>query len=97
MVNSTLAALTPGLTPAALLPTPKTTHGCRALSVKIQPKELAKMGRRGITNMLRTNHRLRGNRPRRINQSASNEIRAANAPKPIIKRKLQYANGIFGV
>ena len=35
------AVLTPGDTPLAVVIRPKTTHGCRPISVKIQPNELA--------------------------------------------------------
>ena len=44
---STVPAPTLGETPSAVSMTPNTIHGCRPISVKIQPNELAKMGMNG--------------------------------------------------
>ena len=46
----TSKALTLGETPFAVVMTPNTAQGCRPISVKIQPNELAAIGRNGSSD-----------------------------------------------
>jgi hypothetical protein len=68
-----------------------TTHGWRPISVKIQPKELA---RNGVAMMaidpMRTQRLPVGSwRPLRVFHQATTAPNEAMAPKPIMARKLQ--------
>jgi hypothetical protein len=76
-------------TPSRVSISPNTTQGCRPISVKIQPKQLAARGRTGMTRPARNSQREVGVRPRRCAQSTHAAMAAAASPKPIMNRKLQ--------
>src|SRR5689334_24105461 len=81
--------LTDGEPLSAVLKTPKTVHGWRPISVKIQPNELASSGMPTVVIAAIQSQRLAGVRPRRVAQSASSATTIASPPKPIIKRNDQ--------
>ncbi|CAB4998115.1 unannotated protein [freshwater metagenome] len=56
IVKSTLPAETTALTPSAVFIKPKTAQGWRAVSVKIQPNELASSGINGSEIIAGRNH-----------------------------------------
>src|SRR6478735_11849726 len=69
-----------------------TTHGCRPISVKIQPVALARNGV-AMTAMDPTRSQrlsVGSSRPRRVFHQATTAPNEAMAPKPIIDRKPQY-------
>ena len=61
----TSGAVSPGEMPSATLEMPKAIHGCRAVSVKIQPKVLAAAGSTGISGSHRVSQCGAG-APRRV-------------------------------
>ncbi len=65
-----------------------TTQGCRPISVKIQPKELAKNGATTTSVAARANQRCTG-RPRRVPQRPASASRIVTSPRPIISRNDQ--------
>ena len=92
-----LAAPTLPETPALVNIRPKTTHGCRPSSVKIQPKLLARRGRKTANADARHHQVGLGNLPLRVVQSPTTDRSRASSPKPIIRRNDQYAMGMFGL
>ncbi len=98
---STVPAETLGDTPADVGRSPKTSHGCRPISVKIQPNELAASGRKGSTTAQRSIHRpanvlTEGARPRRVAHSIHEASAIESPPAVIIARNVQYVTGMFG-
>ncbi len=75
---------------------PKTVHGCRPISVKIQPRVLARKGRPIPAMASRYAHRPAGSLPRLVSQSPAAASSADSAPKPIIRRNDQYARPTTG-
>ena len=94
---STSTCSTPGETPFAVVISPNTTHGWRPISVKIQPKELARAAGTAARCAAPQDQRPRG-RPAAPGRpaGASAAIAAASRPRPIISRKDQYVTGMFG-
>jgi hypothetical protein len=85
----TSAVLTPGDTPAAVGMSPKTIHGWRPISVKIQPNELPSSGVSGRRRASLPHQTLRGIRPRLNAQSTQIAASADDMPMPIINRNVQ--------
>ena len=79
------AVLTPGDTPFAVVIRPKTTHGWRPISVKIQPNELPKTGQQRDASAISPNQPLVGVRPSRVSQRISAAPAALKRPTPIMK------------
>ena len=76
--------LTPGESPFAVVISPKTTHGWRPISVKIQPAELPASISRGVAIAIRPNHFDVGALPRRVRNRISAAKSAASMPRPIM-------------
>src|ERR1035437_5545004 len=72
----TSPADTEGETPWAVVMTPKTIHGCRPVSVKIQPKLLANNGSSGVARTVQNQTRGRGIRSRRVDHNTAMAIKA---------------------
>jgi hypothetical protein len=85
----TSAALTPGDTPAAVGIRPKTIHGWRPISVKIQPNELANSGMNGTVMAAPVPASAAALRlPLRM-PTTSPDRDAPNMPMPIMNRNVQ--------
>ena len=68
---------------------PKTTHGWRPISVKIQPHELANVTAIGRDRPRVPSHATPGVRPLRVSHRISAAPPAAKKPRPIMKRNDQ--------
>ena len=86
---TTSPADTGGDTPDPVVKMPKTSHGCRPISVKIQPKLLPRMGSSGVAMTIQCHQRALGTRPPRVCHRTTSAMSAASMPTPIISRKLQ--------
>ena len=95
-------------TPAAVFIWPKTIHGWRPISVKIQPNELPTSGSSGSAIADHSSARRLPpvrlmpaaspcRRLRHSSHSATSAISADSRPMPIMSRKLQYVTGMIGV
>ena len=95
-------------TPAAVFIWPKTSHGWRPISVKIQPNEFASSGSSGSAITDHSSARRlppvrlmpSGSPFRRLRHSTHSAMIAISAdsrPMPIMSRKLQYVTGMIGV
>src|ERR1017187_6699419 len=67
----TSPADTLGETPLAVVMSPKTIHGWRPVSVKIQPKLLANNGSSGVARIVQNHRRWRGMRSRRVDHNTA--------------------------
>ena len=69
--------------------TPNTTHGCRPISVMIQPVEFARYGSAIASGARRRNQVALRSVPRRTYQSPRTETRIISIPAPTISRNAQ--------
>ena len=93
---TTSPAETEGDTPVLVAISPKTSHGWRPISVKIQPKLLPKTGSSGVAMMSQCHQRAAGTRSRRVAHRTAAAAAIAAKPTPIMRRKDQYDSGMFG-
>ena len=91
-------AETAGETPVAVVMSPKTVHGWRPTSVKIQPKEFAAIGKSGAATIIQCHQRARitaAGPPsrsialRRVAHSAAIAVAIEASPAPIMSRNVQ--------
>src|SRR3954470_20739190 len=80
---------TVGETLSAVRRWPNTVQGCRPISVKIQPNELASSGSDTDQTAARQNQRPDGSRPARVSHRPRAASSTENMPGPIISRNDQ--------
>ncbi len=75
---------------------PKTIHGWRPTSVKIQPKRVGEDGQERSGDGGISSQRCVGARPLRVSHSTASAMAAAAMPSPIMRRNVQYVVGMLG-